>query len=379
MTTPDLNRLYAAAVELPTTCRYHGSDFGFLGWEQPGGPPRCDSCKAPWRKAKAMEAYDRLVERDAAQAATVADLTQQLDQAQRAQRLAESQTRIAGKHATTKDAEIAEAEERLLRARADGEARDARWARHIAECEYQVELDEARAALAAAEGARNEAQAALTGGSWEWALAYPFGPAKGEIFLNGSEGRLREYPKKPIAYDLVRRYVGPWEPAPVPASLTPAADLDAPLGYTPTPVVAVTAADGGEEPDHTITCRTCGPVPYEQIHLLTWDSPHGDERCTRCGGGDLDIPNPDDAVVARVTSQGHRIAADLAGRADDGEGHSPTAHGHRCCGRCPEILVPLTAANCGGPRNCEQCADDRDETRAGRAGDGDGGKDQPAP
>jgi hypothetical protein len=38
-------------------CRYHGGDFGFLGWErQPFvSPPRCDSCKQPWRVTRARE------------------------------------------------------------------------------------------------------------------------------------------------------------------------------------------------------------------------------------------------------------------------------------------------------------------------------------
>lgn len=41
-------------------------------------------------------------------------------------------------------------------------------------------------------------------------------------------------------------------------------------------------------------CITCGPITADDIYLLNWESPHGDERCHRCGGGDLAIPNPDD-------------------------------------------------------------------------------------
>lgn len=34
-----------------------------------------------------------------------------------------------------------------------------------------------------------------------------------------------------------------------------------------------------------ITCNQCGPIPAEDVHLLTASSPHGDERCITCGNG----------------------------------------------------------------------------------------------
>lgn len=46
-----------ALVNAPTSCRYHGTDWDFLGSE-PWGEPRCDSCKQPWRVGKALDALD---------------------------------------------------------------------------------------------------------------------------------------------------------------------------------------------------------------------------------------------------------------------------------------------------------------------------------
>jgi hypothetical protein len=40
------------------------------------------------------------------------------------------------------------------------------------------------------------------------------------------------------------------------------------------------------------SCANCGPIAAADIYLLNWESPHGDERCQRCGGGDLEIPMP---------------------------------------------------------------------------------------
>lgn len=43
------------------TCRYHGNNFDFLGTQYPGGPPRCDSCKAPWRRTQLLIAAGGVV------------------------------------------------------------------------------------------------------------------------------------------------------------------------------------------------------------------------------------------------------------------------------------------------------------------------------
>jgi hypothetical protein len=47
-------RIRPALATGPTTCPFHGVDFGFLGWEN--GEPRCDSCKQPYRLAEAAAA-----------------------------------------------------------------------------------------------------------------------------------------------------------------------------------------------------------------------------------------------------------------------------------------------------------------------------------
>ena len=60
-----LNRLerqvIVAMSEESLTCRYHGNNFGFLLYEYPGGPPRCDSCKAPWRRIQLLIAAGGVV------------------------------------------------------------------------------------------------------------------------------------------------------------------------------------------------------------------------------------------------------------------------------------------------------------------------------
>lgn len=52
-----------ALVHSAQHCRYHNSNFGFLGWEGPEGAslPRCDSCKQPWRVRRALNELDLLV------------------------------------------------------------------------------------------------------------------------------------------------------------------------------------------------------------------------------------------------------------------------------------------------------------------------------
>lgn len=47
-------RVVQALRLLPETCRYHGGNFERLGIE-PWGEPRCDSCKAPWHRERALE------------------------------------------------------------------------------------------------------------------------------------------------------------------------------------------------------------------------------------------------------------------------------------------------------------------------------------
>lgn len=47
-----------ALAELPTKCRYHGTDFGKLGFEW--GEPRCEVCRPPWHRQQALAALDGL-------------------------------------------------------------------------------------------------------------------------------------------------------------------------------------------------------------------------------------------------------------------------------------------------------------------------------
>lgn len=58
----NLSIIQAALVNAPTSCRYHGTDWGALGWEGPrgGDEPRCDSCKQPWRVSRALDALDEI-------------------------------------------------------------------------------------------------------------------------------------------------------------------------------------------------------------------------------------------------------------------------------------------------------------------------------
>jgi hypothetical protein len=44
----------------------------------------------------------------------------------------------------------------------------------------------------------------------------------------------------------------------------------------------------------TWICLKHGPISNEEVYLLTWDSPHGDERHIDCGHGvDLEGYDPD--------------------------------------------------------------------------------------
>lgn len=53
MTQAEIDIILAALRSMPTKCRYHGEDFGKLGWEW--GEPRCDSCKEPYRATRARQ------------------------------------------------------------------------------------------------------------------------------------------------------------------------------------------------------------------------------------------------------------------------------------------------------------------------------------
>lgn len=57
-----IGEIRAALSNAPQSCRYHGTDFGFVGTEngQPWGEPRCESCKQPWRVTRALAALDQL-------------------------------------------------------------------------------------------------------------------------------------------------------------------------------------------------------------------------------------------------------------------------------------------------------------------------------
>ena len=50
-----------ALCRLPVDCRYHGDDFGRSGFE-PWGEPRCDSCKPPWWRRRALSLLSGEVE-----------------------------------------------------------------------------------------------------------------------------------------------------------------------------------------------------------------------------------------------------------------------------------------------------------------------------
>jgi hypothetical protein len=47
-----------ALRDLPTSCRYHGTAFDFLGREA-NDEPRCDSCKPAYRATRALTAVER--------------------------------------------------------------------------------------------------------------------------------------------------------------------------------------------------------------------------------------------------------------------------------------------------------------------------------
>jgi len=52
------------------------------------------------------------------------------------------------------------------------------------------------------------------------------------------------------------------------------------------------------------------------------------------------------------------------------DAHAWTGHDHPCCAQCPPLQRPRRAERCGGPRKCQQCADDRDRTHATPGGTG---------
>lgn len=58
--TEALRLAYDALAEAPQQCRYHGTNFAFLGTEpwSAEGLPRCDSCKQPWRVVRALRAIE---------------------------------------------------------------------------------------------------------------------------------------------------------------------------------------------------------------------------------------------------------------------------------------------------------------------------------
>lgn len=55
------NQVVIAMSEESLTCRYHGTEFEKLGTEILGGSPRCDSCKAPWRRTQLLIAAGGVV------------------------------------------------------------------------------------------------------------------------------------------------------------------------------------------------------------------------------------------------------------------------------------------------------------------------------
>lgn len=59
-TTGQLAIIQEALVNAPTHCRFHQQRWDFLGRERPGGLPRCDSCKQPWRVQRALDAVDAM-------------------------------------------------------------------------------------------------------------------------------------------------------------------------------------------------------------------------------------------------------------------------------------------------------------------------------
>lgn len=61
----DFYTIRQAVLSLPVECRYHGTEFGALGslGANEGGQPRCESCRAPWRRMCALAALDRVSDR----------------------------------------------------------------------------------------------------------------------------------------------------------------------------------------------------------------------------------------------------------------------------------------------------------------------------
>lgn len=53
-----LKAIAESLTHVPHGCRYHGSDFGKLGFEW--SMPRCDSCKQPYRVYRAVEELQQL-------------------------------------------------------------------------------------------------------------------------------------------------------------------------------------------------------------------------------------------------------------------------------------------------------------------------------
>lgn len=57
-----LRRAQEALIHVERSCRYHGTDFLRLGTEPfERGLPRCDSCKTPYRRKRALDAIDAAV------------------------------------------------------------------------------------------------------------------------------------------------------------------------------------------------------------------------------------------------------------------------------------------------------------------------------
>jgi len=54
LTREQARQVVGALRMLPSGCRFHGRLFEKLGIE-PWGEPRCDSCKAPWHRERALE------------------------------------------------------------------------------------------------------------------------------------------------------------------------------------------------------------------------------------------------------------------------------------------------------------------------------------
>jgi hypothetical protein len=56
----DLRHVKAAIELLPAVCRFHGDDFGKLGYGGPNVEPRCESCRPPWWRMWGLAAVERL-------------------------------------------------------------------------------------------------------------------------------------------------------------------------------------------------------------------------------------------------------------------------------------------------------------------------------